>query len=147
MLKTIYIVLQTVGVSALAYGREICSEMLTGWALSLLIAAGGALIIKSVLDEIAVQKAARMNYNPFEQAKNREQDAKKREEARRLRQIYRALQKFVHSGIASPNTVYHRVRTDGKIEAGVVLAEVVQIPWYLRCWFTVLQKSQEKWRI
>ena len=115
-----------------------------------LVIAGGLLtIFITVRNAIAEQRAFRLNHDPFEHAvqrtKERQQDAKKREEARRNRYIYRALQKLVYRGIASPNTVYHRVRLDGKIEAGVVLADTVRIPWYLRFWWTVLQKSHEKW--
>lgn len=141
MLKPIYIVLQAVGVSLLLYGRAVCSEMLTWWGVYLIIAANAGLVIKTVLDEIAIRRTQ----DPFEQAKQRLQTAADYAKAHRDRQIYRGLQLMVHRGIASPNTVYHRVRDDGKIEAGVVLAEVVSVPWYLRCWWTVLQKSHEKW--
>lgn len=82
--------------------------------------------------------------NPFEQVKEQLQSRAAYAKARRDREVYRMLQEIVYRGYATPNTVYHRVRDDGKIEAGVVLTEVVQIPWYLRCWWKILQKSEEK---
>lgn len=134
----------------LAASRVVCSKMLIDIGVWLVIAGGLITIFLAVRDGIAehkTQKELRLNFDPWEhakqQAEQRQQNAKKREEARRNREIYRAFQKLIHMGIASPNSVYHRVRSDGKMEAGVVLADTVHIPWYLRCWWTVLQKLHE----